>query len=159
MRIQAGPGAIVTGTFVRDSAEVLDLQIAGLAEPLGVTAQHRFWSEDRQDFVPAGELRKDGRPIKLQPQPGRILALLAANAGRLVTRDEIRAQIWSGDTFVDFDQALNYCITQIRAALGDDPKAPKYVETLQRRGYRFVASVERLASAPVATAGKVVIAV
>ena len=109
--------------------------------------------------VAAAELRKAGRPVRLQPQPARILALLAANAGRLVTREEIRAQIWSGDTFVDFEQGLNYCIAQIRTALGDDPKSPKYVETLQRRGYRFVANVERLAVVQAATEGKVVIAV
>ena len=110
--------------------------------------------------VATGELYKHGRPVRLQPQPIRVLALLVMHAGRLVTREEIRAQVWSGDTFVDFEQGLNYCIKQIRAALGDDAKAPSYVETLQRRGYRFVAHVERVAAEPPpAPAGKALIAV
>src|SRR5206468_9336720 len=107
--------------------------------------------------VATGELRRDGRPVMLQPQPARVLALLATQAGRLVTRDEIRAQIWGGDTFVDFEQGLNYCITQIRAALGDAAKTPRFIETLQRRGYRFISPVERIGAT--GTAGKIVIAV
>jgi TolB-like protein len=90
------------------------------------------------------ELLRDGRPVKLQPQPVRVLALLAGSAGRLVTRDEIYSQVWRGETFVDFEQGLNYCIRQIRAALDDDARTPVYIETLQRRGYRFVAPVQRL---------------
>src|SRR5438094_3936767 len=91
--------------------------------------------------VATGELRRDGKPVRLQPQPARVLALLAGHAGSLVTREEIRAQIWSGGTFVDFEQGLNYCIAQIRTALGDSARSPQYVETLQRRGYRFKSSV------------------
>jgi TolB-like protein/Tfp pilus assembly protein PilF len=109
--------------------------------------------------VTTGELRKHGQPVRLQPQPIKVLALLAVNAGRLVTREELHAQIWSGDTFVDFEQGLNYCIKQIRAALGDDAKAPTFVETLQRRGYRFIATVERVAAPAGPAAGKVVMAV
>jgi TolB-like protein/Flp pilus assembly protein TadD len=90
-----------------------------------------------------GELRKSGRPVRLPPQPARVLEVLASNAGRLVTRDELRDRVWSGDTFVDFEQGLNFCIKQIRVALGDDAKAPQYIETLPRRGYRFLAKVER----------------
>jgi TolB-like protein/Tfp pilus assembly protein PilF len=96
-----------------------------------------------------GELRKAGRPVRLPPQPARVLEVLVSNAGRLVTRDELRDRIWSGDTFVDFEQGLNFCIKQIRVALGDDAKAPQYIETLPRRGYRFLAKVER-AAAPAA---------
>jgi TolB-like protein/Tfp pilus assembly protein PilF len=95
-----------------------------------------------------GELQNSGTPVRLPPQPSRVLGLLASNAGALVTRDELRGRIWSGDTFVDFEQGLNFCIKQIRAALGDDAKAPKYIETLPRRGYRFLARVERVADAP-----------
>jgi len=89
-----------------------------------------------------GELLKGRSPIRLAPQPARVLALLAGRPGELVTRDELQREIWGGDTFVDFDQALNFCIRQIRAALGDDAEAPRYVETLARRGYRFMAAVE-----------------
>ncbi|HEV2490225.1 MAG TPA: winged helix-turn-helix domain-containing protein [Candidatus Acidoferrales bacterium] len=90
----------------------------------------------------SGELRKAGILVKLQPQPFRVLFLLAEHAGQIVGREEIQHALWDGDTFVDFDRSINYCINQIRAALSDDPEKPRYVETLPRRGYRFIASVE-----------------
>lgn len=90
----------------------------------------------------SGELRKNGDPIKLQPQPFKVLALLARHSGEVVTRQEIRSQIWSEETFVDFDQSLNFCIRQIREALGDTADGPQYIETLPRRGYRFLMTVE-----------------
>src|SRR5205807_8035293 len=102
--------------------------------------------------------QQEGKTVKLHPPPVKVLALLAAHAGSLVTREEIHAQIWSGDTFVDFEQRLNYCIAQIRTALGDNAKSPQYVETLQRRGYRFVASVRDARAAGDAT-GKILLAV
>jgi TolB-like protein/DNA-binding winged helix-turn-helix (wHTH) protein len=89
-----------------------------------------------------GELRKGGTLVGLPPQPFRILALLACHAGQLVTREEIQKQIWGNDTFVDFETGLNFAINKIRAVLGDDAEAPSYIETLPRRGYRFVAPVE-----------------
>src|SRR5262249_12160822 len=92
--------------------------------------------------VKSGELRKDGVPIKLQNQPFRVLAFLASHAGELVTRDELRQEIWQTDTFVDFEHGLNFCIKQIRTALADNAQAPVYIETLPRRGYRFIAPVE-----------------
>ncbi len=91
--------------------------------------------------VDAGELRRDGQPVKLPPQPVRILALLVAQPGRVVTRQQIRDAIWGGDVHVDFDRALNFALKQIRGALDDDPEAPRYVETLRGRGYRFIAPV------------------
>ncbi len=91
----------------------------------------------------SGELRKDGTLVKLQPQPLKVLALLVANAGRLVTREEIQRAVWAGETFVDFEHGLNFCIKQIRTALGDNAQAPLYIETLPRRGYRFIAPVEK----------------
>ncbi len=94
--------------------------------------------------IRSGELLKEGRHIRLQPQPFRVLSLLASRAGQLVTREEIRQTIWGNETFVDFEQGLNFCINQIRAALGDDPETPRYIETLPRRGYRFLAPVEEL---------------
>src|SRR5690349_7389251 len=89
----------------------------------------------------SGELRKDGVQVKLQNQPFRVLAFLASHPGELVTRDELRQQIWQTDTFVDFEHGLNFCIKQIRSALGDNAQAPVYIETLPRRGYRFIAPV------------------
>ena len=91
----------------------------------------------------SGELRKAGLPVKLQPQPLRVLVLLASNAGELVTREEIQQEIWAGVTFVDFEHGLNFCIKQIRAALGDNAQAPRFIETLPRRGYRFIAAVDQ----------------
>jgi DNA-binding winged helix-turn-helix (wHTH) protein/tetratricopeptide (TPR) repeat protein len=90
----------------------------------------------------SGELRKEGDLVPLRPQASRVLAVLATRSGEMVTRDEIRHEIWSEDTFVDFDQSLNFCIRQIRDALGDDASAPQYIETLPRRGYRFLVPVE-----------------
>ena len=87
------------------------------------------------------ELRKDGIPMKLPPQPFAILALLAGRSGQLVTREDIQKQIWGEGTFVDFEHGLNQCIKQIRTALNDNTERPVYVETVPRRGYRFLAPV------------------
>lgn len=87
------------------------------------------------------ELRNGGEPIELQRQPAMVLALLTSRPGRLVTRGELKRAIWGEATFVDFDQGLNYCIRQLRRALGDSARKPAYVETLPRLGYRFVAGV------------------
>src|SRR5579863_2386686 len=89
-----------------------------------------------------GELRKSGRAVKLQPQPFKVLALLLERSGELVTREEIHRTLWGGDTFVDFEQGLNFAIKKIRDALGDNAERPRYIETLPRRGYRFIAPVE-----------------
>lgn len=83
------------------------------------------------------ELSRDGQRVHLQPQPARVLAALVARPGDLVTREELRDAIWGGETFVDFDRSLNFCIRQIRTALDDDATEPKYVETLRGRGYRY----------------------
>jgi TolB-like protein/DNA-binding winged helix-turn-helix (wHTH) protein/Tfp pilus assembly protein PilF len=91
----------------------------------------------------SGELRKAGVPVKLQPQPLRVLVLLASNPGELITREEIQQAIWEGVTFVDFEHGLNFCIKQIRAALGDNAQSPRFIETLPRRGYRFIAEVDQ----------------
>ena len=89
----------------------------------------------------AGELRRQGDRVKLPPQPLRVLELLVRRGGEVVTRNDIRERIWS-DSFVDFEQGLNFCIRQIRDALGDMADAPRFVETLPRRGYRFLLPVE-----------------
>lgn len=90
----------------------------------------------------SGELCRDGVAIKLSPQPFKVLVLLVENAGQLVTREEIQQQIWGESTYVDFDKGLNFCIKQIREALGDNAQSPRYIETLPRRGYRFIAPID-----------------
>ncbi len=87
------------------------------------------------------ELRRAGIPIKLREQPSRILAYLLEHAGRMVTREELRQLLWPSDTFVDFDHSLNTAVMTLRDALGDSADKPLYIETLPRRGYRFVAPV------------------
>jgi len=87
----------------------------------------------------SGELRKNGLKIRLQGQPFQVLAILLKRPGELVTREELRQQVWPQDTFVDFDHALNTAITKIRVALGDDSDNPRFVETVPRRGYRLIA--------------------
>jgi cholera toxin transcriptional activator len=91
----------------------------------------------------AGELRKNGVRIRLQEQPFQLLALLLGRPAEVVTREELRQKLWPADTFVDFDHSLNTAVNKIREALGDSASSPRYVETLARRGYRFVATVER----------------
>jgi cholera toxin transcriptional activator len=90
----------------------------------------------------AGELRKSGVKLRLQEQPFQVLALLLERAGEVVTREELRQKLWPSDTFVDFDHSLNTAINKVREALGDSASSPRYVETLARRGYRFVAQVQ-----------------
>lgn len=89
----------------------------------------------------AEELRRSGTLIKLAPQPLHLLAILVNHAGQIVTRDEIKEQLWGEETYVDFEQGMNHCIKQIRTVLGDNADNPLYVETLPRRGYRFLAPV------------------
>jgi DNA-binding winged helix-turn-helix (wHTH) protein/tetratricopeptide (TPR) repeat protein len=89
----------------------------------------------------SGELRKKGVRLKLQDQPFQVLKLLLHRSGELVTREELRTEIWSADTFVDFDNGLNTSINKLREALGDSADSPRFIETLPRRGYRFIAPV------------------
>lgn len=88
-----------------------------------------------------GELRKAGISLKLHPQPFQVLILLLQHPGQLVSRDEIRSCLWGGNTFVDFERGINSCVNQIRVTLRDDSEKPRYIETVPRRGYRFIASV------------------
>jgi DNA-binding winged helix-turn-helix (wHTH) protein len=92
----------------------------------------------------AGVLRKDGIRLRCQDQPLQVLAALAEKPGELVTREELRRRVWPQDTFVDFDHALNTAVKKIRATLNDDADAPRYIEKVPRRGYRFIAQVERV---------------
>lgn len=88
-----------------------------------------------------GEVDKDGRCVRLRPQPARVLEHLLMRHGQLVSRDELRRAIWSEGTYVHFDHGLNSCIKQIRATLADSQPAACYIETLVKRGFRFVAPV------------------
>jgi TolB-like protein/DNA-binding winged helix-turn-helix (wHTH) protein/Tfp pilus assembly protein PilF len=94
--------------------------------------------------VRAAELRKAGVKLRLQGQPIQVLATLLNRAGELVTREELRAQVWPAETFVDFDHGLHNAIARLREALGDSAGTPRYIETLPRRGYRFIGTVERV---------------
>src|SRR5439155_22585432 len=104
------------------------------------------------EFDPtSGELRRDGLKVRLQEQPFQILTLLLKRPGEVVTREEVRQALWPGDTFVDFDVGLNSAVKRLRDALGDSADSPRFVETLPRRGYRFIAALEAPPGLPPAT--------
>lgn len=94
-----------------------------------------------------GELWRRGHTVALERQPAIALSCLATHAGRLVTRDELRRAIWPDGIHVDFDRGMNYCIRQLRAALGDEARQPVFIETIPRQGYRFIAAVRQDAGA------------
>ena len=99
----------------------------------------------------AGELRKQGRLVKLQEQPLRVLSLLLERSGEVVTRDELRQNLWPADTFVDFDHGLNSAVARLRQALRDSAEKPRLIETVAKRGYRFIGSLDaRIDDAPAA---------
>ena len=104
----------------------------------------------------AGELRKSGSKVRLQEQPFQLLAYLLTRSGEVVTRDELREKLWPADTFVDFDHSLNTAVNKVREALGDSASSPRFVETLARRGYRFLGPVDQVgavrSTAPAETA-------
>src|ERR1700757_2558365 len=90
----------------------------------------------------AGELLKEGRKIKLQEQPFRVLFLLLQKGGEIVTRDELGQELWPADTFVDFDHGLNSAVARLREALRDSADKPRFIETIAKRGYRFIAPLD-----------------
>src|SRR5262245_34702446 len=94
----------------------------------------------------AGVLRRRGRRVPLQEQPARLLGVLVSRPGEVLTRDELRHLLWTDDTFVEFDASLNAAITKIRRALGDSAGTPRFIETIPKRGYRFLADVQGLQS-------------
>jgi TolB-like protein/DNA-binding winged helix-turn-helix (wHTH) protein len=113
-----------------------------MPSPPSPTRVLRF--DDFELNIRAGELRKNGVRLRLRGQPLQVLEMLLNGAGDLVTREELRAQIWPADTFVDFDHALHNAIARLRDVLGDSAEKPRFIETLPRRGYRFIAPVDRL---------------
>ena len=91
----------------------------------------------------AGELYRAGRKIRLQIQPFHVLAMLLEHPGQVVAREDLQKRLWPADTFVDFDHSLNTAIKKLRQALSDDKKKPRFIETLPKRGYRFIGTVEQ----------------
>jgi TolB-like protein/DNA-binding winged helix-turn-helix (wHTH) protein/Flp pilus assembly protein TadD len=116
-------------------------ELAGLAMATSVPAARRLCFDVFELDLRAGELRKRGVKLHLQGQPLQVLAALLNRAGDVVTHDELRAEIWTADTFVDFDHSLHNAIARLREVLGDSVETPQYIETLPRRGYRFIAPV------------------
>lgn len=110
-----------------------------MERPPGATLR-RFGSFELD--LAAGRLLRDGRTVRIQPRPFKLLCLLTDRPGALVTREDIQAALWPGDTFVDFEQGVNFAVKQVRDALGDRADASLYVQTVPRRGYRFLAPVD-----------------
>ena len=107
-------------------------------------AKYRFTSFEVS--VETGELLKHGRRVHLQRKPFEILTALLEQPGKLVSRESLRQRLWPAETFVDFDNGLNTALSKLREALGDTAEKPRYIETLERRGYRFLAPVEEIAT-------------
>src|SRR5215831_5715458 len=122
-------------------------------QSMSATGRIRF--ETFELDLDSGELWNNGSRVKLAPKPLRVLGLLASAPGRLVTREAIREKVWESGTFVDFEHGLNFCIREIRAALGDNAQQPRFVETLPRRGYRFIAPVSLAQLKPSAEAQRI----
>ena len=99
--------------------------------------------------VRAGELRKHGVRLRLRGQPLQVLEILLERAGEVVTREELQTRIWPANTFVDFDHNLHNAVARIREVLGDSPETPRYIETLPRRGYRYVGPIQDFQTAAV----------
>src|SRR5215472_6365749 len=118
-----------------------------MAAPVRPTQTIRFG--DFEADLQAGQLRKHGFRIKLQEQPFQILVMMLERSGGVVTREELRQRLWPADTFVDFDHGLNNAINRLREALNDSADTPKFIETLPRRGYRFIAAVRGNAPAAI----------
>jgi TolB-like protein/DNA-binding winged helix-turn-helix (wHTH) protein/Tfp pilus assembly protein PilF len=116
--------------------------LTGVDMPSSPPRVRAFRFDNFELDVRAGELRKRGVRLRLQGQPLQVLAALLSHAGEVVTREELREQIWTADTFVDFDHSLHNAIARLRETLGDSAETPRYIETLPRRGYRFIAPVD-----------------
>ncbi|MCI0352097.1 MAG: winged helix-turn-helix domain-containing protein [Acidobacteriales bacterium] len=117
------------------------------ASPAESPASIRRFSVYELD-VRTGELRKNGMRLRLQEQPFQVLAMLLERPGELVTRDDLRQKLWPADTFVDFDHGLNTAVNKLREVLADSAASPRYIETLPKRGYRFIYPVESTPTPP-----------
>jgi cholera toxin transcriptional activator len=124
-------------------ADTADVRLAGVSAPsseIGRKTRIARFGVFEAD-LDIRELRKQGRRIRLQDQPFAVLAILLENAGSVISREDIRQKLWAADTFVDFDHSLNTAVNKIRETLGDSAGSPRFVETVARRGYRFVGQV------------------
>lgn len=121
------------------------------------SSAHQFRFDEFEIDGCLRQLRRGGQRIRLQEQPFQVLLSLLDRQGELVTREELRAQIWPKGTFVDFDHGVNTAIKKIRAALGDNANLPRYVETIPRRGYRFLAPVEKISDGVCATGSSLIV--
>jgi DNA-binding winged helix-turn-helix (wHTH) protein len=119
------------------NAEPLDSRL--VQSSVETPARARF--EDFELDLQTAELRRSGRVVALERQPATVLVLLVSRAGRLVSRAELQRTVWNDGTNVDFERGLNYCIRQVRRALRDGARVPRFIETVPRRGYRFLATV------------------
>jgi len=108
-------------------------------EPLRTNSVVRFGTFEVS--LQSGEVRKGGLRIRVQQQPMKLLEILLEHPGEVVTREELRSRVWPSENFGDFDQALNIAIGKLRSALGDSAESPRFIETLPKRGYRFIADV------------------
>src|SRR5215470_9075554 len=108
-------------------------------EPLRNTSVVRFGTYEVS--LQSGEVRKAGVKIRVQQQPMRVLEILLERAGEVITREELRGRVWPDESFGDFDQAVNIAIAKLRSAFGDSAENPRFIETLPKRGYRFIAEV------------------
>src|SRR5271163_3242788 len=96
----------------------------------------------------SGEVHKNGRKVPLQEQPFRVLAMLLERPGEVITREELQARLWPTDTFVGFDEGINTAIRKLRVVFGDSADNPRFIETIPRRGYRFIAPVQDATAEP-----------
>jgi cholera toxin transcriptional activator len=120
--------------------------------PMAIVSKYKF--DDFEADLRAAELRKNGTRLKLQLQPFQVLVALLERPKEVVTREDLRQRLWPEDTFVDFDHSLNTAMVKLRDVLGDSASKPKYVETIAKRGYRFLGNAEVILDQPVAPAEK-----
>ncbi len=114
-------------------------EVFGTYSKIEAVPRYRFGNFDFDSDT--GALQRDGSPVKLQPQPAQALALLLAHSGQTVSREKLRAAVWGNETFVDYENGLNFCIAQIRSALRDSAESPRYIRTVPRQGYQFIAPI------------------
>src|SRR5690242_3406245 len=110
---------------------------------MGITGSSARFRFGDFEFDPVElKLFREGRPVKIEPQPLRVLGVLLERTGEVVSREEVRTRVWGATSFVEFDQSLNYCIRQIRIALHDEASQPRFLETLPKQGYRFIGALD-----------------
>ena len=145
--------ALVTGHYREQRlgrAQIVSAKLASVSStPASGKSRVARFENFELDFD-AHELRKGGRRLRVQDQPFAVLAVLLDQPGSVISRDDLRTRLWPADTFVDFDHSLNTAVNKLREALGDSASNPRFIETVARRGYRFIATVEWVAGSQVA---------